>query len=158
MRPQIFVLQLHLLKRKLTRHLKPGGWVEFKDWDMTLKSPDDSLPPDSSLATHHRLLCGACETIGRTPYAGRHLKEWVEAAGFINVQEEIIPVPIGSWAKDKRLKEIGAWNYVALLEGLEAITMRPFTAMLKWHVEEVQVLLAQVRQELKNPKLHASYT
>ena len=157
MRPLISVLQKHKLIER-TSHLKPGGWVEFKDWDMTLRSPDNSLHPDSSFAKHHKLLCGACETVGRTPYVGVHLKEWAEVAGFINVQEEIIPVPIGTWAKDKRLKEIGAWNYVALLEGLEAITMRPFTAMLKWTAEEVQVLLAQVRQELKNPKLHTSYT
>jgi hypothetical protein len=31
------------------RHTKPGGWVEFKDWDLHIVSSDDSLPEYSYL-------------------------------------------------------------------------------------------------------------
>lgn len=85
------------------RHTKPGGWVELKDWVMTLVSTDNSLPEDSKLYKHHRLLCGACEKIGRTPSPGSHLKKWAEQAGFKNVHEQVLPVPIGLWPKDKKL-------------------------------------------------------
>jgi len=34
---------------------------------------------------------------------GPELKKWAEEAGYINVREEIIPLPIGIWPRDKRL-------------------------------------------------------
>ena len=42
-------------------------------------------------------------------------------------------------------------------EGLEAFTLRLFTQMLKWDPEEVQVLLANVRKNLRDPKIHVQY-
>jgi hypothetical protein len=55
-------------------------------------------------------------------------------------------------------KEIGCWNLICLEEGLEAIALRVFTGVLNWQPEEVQVLLAHVRNELKARKIHAQYT
>jgi hypothetical protein len=39
----------------------------------------------------------------RTYAPGPELKKWAEEAGYVNVTEEIIPLPIGLWPKDKRL-------------------------------------------------------
>jgi hypothetical protein len=83
------------------RHLKPGGWCEFKDWDFTLHSVDNSLPPDSHLIKHHQLLYQALGKIGLDWDTGRNLKRWVEDAGFENVEEQVLVVPIGTWPKDK---------------------------------------------------------
>lgn len=47
---------------------------------------------------------------------------------------------------------------MCLEEGLEAIALRVFTGVLMWKPEEVQVLLAHVRNELKARKIHAQYT
>ena len=43
------------------------------------------------------------------------------------------------------------------LEGLEAFTLRLFTKVLDWSVDEVQVLLGFVREEMKNPRIHVLY-
>jgi hypothetical protein len=40
------------------------------------------------------------------------------------------------------------------LDGLEAYSMRLFTTMLDWKPEEVQVLCAKVRADLKNKSAH----
>jgi hypothetical protein len=32
---------------------------------------------------------------------GAHLKKWVEEAGFENIEEQVLVVPIGTWPKDK---------------------------------------------------------
>lgn len=69
---------------------------------MRLRSADDSLPVDSALKEHHELLCSAFEKIGRTPYPGPDLKKWVKDAGFVNVTEEVLPVPVGRWPKDMK--------------------------------------------------------
>ena len=42
-----------------------------------------------------------------------------------------------------------------LLKGAEGFTLRLFIKVLNWTHEEVQVLLAQVRKDLKDPSIHA---
>ena len=42
-------------------------------------------------------------------------------------------------------------------EGLEGFTLRLFTQILGWKKEEVQVLLANVRKDLRNPRIHAQF-
>lgn len=49
------------------------------------------------------------------------------------------------------------WNLLQLTEGLEGITMALLTRVHKWKMEEVQVLLAQVRKDLKNHRIHSYY-
>jgi hypothetical protein len=85
------------------RHTKPGGWCEFKDWDLNIVSGDNSLPEDSYVLKYHRLLYKAFEKIGLSCRPGPKLKEWVESAGFGGVQEIVLPVPIGLWPKERRL-------------------------------------------------------
>ena len=85
------------------RHTKPGGWVEFKDWDLHIVSSDDSLSKDSYLYQYHKLMVGAIETMHREYAPGPKLKKWAEEAGYVNVTETIIPLPIGMWPKNKKL-------------------------------------------------------
>jgi hypothetical protein len=82
---------------------KPGGWTEFKDWDMTLVSSDDSIPHDSYTLRYHQLLYDAFDIIKRTYKPGPSLRKWAEDAGYVNVTEQVLPVPIGLWPKDKKL-------------------------------------------------------
>ena len=68
-----------------------------------------------------------------------------------------LPVPIGIWPKDPQMKKIGAFAYTAVYEGLEAFTVKLFQVGLGWEIEQIQVLLALVRKDLKNPKIHALF-
>ena len=58
-------------------------------------------------------------------------------------------------------KQIGAFNQLQLEQGLEGLTIGMLTQRTPtedaWSMEEVQVLLAEVRQDLKNPKLHGQF-
>ena len=78
-------------------------------------------------------------------------------AGFQNVHAQRFRLPIGPWPRDKTLKTIGSWNLVQIEEGLEGLTLRLYTQMLKWKPEEVQVLLADVRKNLRDPRIHSQY-
>ena len=42
-------------------------------------------------------------------------------------------------------------------DGLEAFTFRLFTQLLGWKTEEVQVLLANVRKDLRDPRIHVQF-
>lgn len=42
-------------------------------------------------------------------------------------------------------------------DGLEGFSLRLFTNALGWKAEEVQVMLAKVRKDLRDPKIHAQF-
>ena len=50
---------------------------------------------------------------------------------------------------------MGSWNLVSLEDGLEGMTLRLMTQVLNWKLEEVHVLLANVRKDFRDPKIHA---
>lgn len=61
---------------------------------------------------------------------------------------------MGPWPKDPKLKEIGLYQLVQMLDGIESYTMALLTRVLGWSVEGVQVMLAHARNELRNQKNH----
>lgn len=87
----------------LYSNLKPGGWVEFQDYDMRNFTEDNSIGPGNKVAELMSLLIEGGEKMGRTANPGIHLHEWVELAGFENVHEVVFKIPLGSWPKDKRM-------------------------------------------------------
>ena len=53
-------------------------------------------------------------------------------------------------------KEIGAWNFLQINEGLEGLSMLTFTSM-GYTEEEVKVMCAKMRAEFKDPKIHTLF-
>ncbi|KAL1614208.1 hypothetical protein SLS54_009926 [Diplodia seriata] len=139
------------------RHTKPGGWVEFQDFEMRFYTQGGDFAPGSPLDKWCDELIEGITDAGFDPEPGPKLKGWVEAAGFGNVTHRLLPIPTGTWPKDRGLKEIGAFDLVQFLEGLEAISMRTMTQLRGWTVEEVQVMLARLRVELKNPRMRIQH-
>ena len=54
-------------------------------------------------------------------------------------------------------KEVGAWNYLQIMEGLEAFTLALFTREAGYTVDEVKVICANIRKEIKDPKMHVMF-
>lgn len=162
------------LIRQSYHNLKPGGWVEFQDYDLPFYSEDGSYSKESDTAKFMQLLVESARKAGKEPNPGPKLEEWVKAAGFQNVVKQKFKLPIGPWPKDQRQvlqhnlgnvgallttsqKDVGLFNLSQAIDGLEAFSMRLFTSVLKWEPEEVQVLCAKVRTELKNKSIHRMY-
>lgn len=91
------------LVKRIFDHLKPGGWVEMSEYDIILKSQDNTIPADYKPQQMLSWLNVACEKIGRPLGVGPKMKGWVEEVGFTNVGHRIIPLPLGIWPKDKKL-------------------------------------------------------
>lgn len=49
------------------------------------------------------------------------------------------------------------WQLENFSSGIEAISVALFTRVLGWSTDELDVLLAQVRSELKNTKIHSYF-
>lgn len=168
------------MMRQAFENTKPGGWAEFEDFDLAYYSEDGSLKEEQHISKWITTLLDAAQEFGRDPCPGSKLEGWMKDAGFEAVQHEKFRLPIGPWPKNMHLvcpapehadskpsvktvqlthdqKTIGAWNLVQVEDGLEAFTLRLFTQFLGWKTEEVQVLLANVRKDLRDPKIHAQF-
>lgn len=88
-------------------------------------SDDGSLKPDSLLAGWGPMFIDLCAAVGKKIDTIDNFKSRIEAAGFINVQEQFYKVPIGTWAKNPALKEAGKFFKAQVLEGLEGVRSYP---------------------------------
>jgi hypothetical protein len=50
---------------------------------------------------------------------------------------------------------MGNWNLINMLDGLEGFTVRLWTTALEMSIEEIEVILAGVRKDLYNKKIHS---
>ncbi|KIW58038.1 hypothetical protein, variant [Exophiala xenobiotica] len=142
------------LMRQCYNNLRPGGWVEFQDFDLHNYSQDNSIPPDNKVKEWYDTLLEGCDRIGRTASPGPRLEMWARDAGFVNIQHKKFKLPLGPWPKDKTLKRVGALNLYQLLEGLEGLTLALFTRALGWSVEAIYAFLAGVRQDAMKKGVH----
>ena len=143
------------------RCLKPGGYVEFQDWDVTLYSQDDTLPFDCPLNRWTRLVIESLAMMGSEPCPGLHLEKWMKDAGFVDGVVNRTPVPMGNWPKDRAQKELGVLNHIQTGEALEAVSLgtlmnRP-EAEGRWTFEEVQAFLVDVRKDFNDERIHSLY-
>jgi len=135
-------------------NLEPGGIAEFQDGDFLSYSDDDTINGTDFLEWNKKIV-EAADTVGRTLLVGSKLEGWLREAGFEDIHHEKIRLPVGIWPKDKKLKQVGAFNHVQLKDGLEGFSLALYTRVLGWRPEEVQALVAKVRKDLDDPKMHA---
>jgi hypothetical protein len=109
---------------------------------------------------------------GKRTRSAQLIKKWMEDAGFVDVHEKIYKVrmpacddylsraltdrqaPVGTWPKDKKLKELGRFYRAAVLDAIEPYTLALFTRIYRYSTEELQTLMAGVRREVCDPKMH----
>lgn len=143
-----------LLMQQTFANLKPGGWAEFSDFDIDYYSQDGSLTKHHAIRRWLTMAYDAEAVTQRTLRPGKSLQEWMEKAGFINIHVLKKPLPLGIWPKDKNLKQIGFLNWTQLWEGLQGMSLRLYLDCLNWSAEELELLLVDVRKDLKDRKLH----
>lgn len=83
-------------------------------------------------------------------------KDLMEAAGFVDVVQVPFSLPVGTWAKGKKQKEIGVYNQEVVLEGVDAFTIPLFTRILNWKTGDCETLMAHLRRELRDPQNQVS--
>ncbi|KAK3346883.1 S-adenosyl-L-methionine-dependent methyltransferase [Lasiosphaeria hispida] len=151
------ILNWPKLVKNVYDNLAPGGWAEFQDFDLLYYSEDGSLTDDHHTLKWLKALLPLADKIGREPCPGPKQEKWVRDAGFREVTVQKFRFPLGPWAKDPLLKEVGMCNLAQVLEGLEAFSLRLFCDVGKWDEKEVLLLLSKVRKEVKDPNIHMQF-
>lgn len=118
-------------------------------------SDDGTLSDDHALSRWCILLGEAAVKLGRSFQPTDQLATIMKQVGFIDVVETRFKWPINQWAKEKKYNELGAWNNQNASQVLESATLAPFTRVLGWSAEEVNLFLIDVRKDLNNPDIHA---
>jgi hypothetical protein len=127
------------------------------EFDVRVRSDDDSLKQEHHLWRWGDMFIRCAERAGRSLNVHETMRTAIEKAGFVEVHEKRSRIPLGPWPRDKVLKEVGQLQYAhwnAALEGWAMWLLTHFGEPEPWTKEEVQVFLAQVRVELKNPRIH----
>lgn len=131
--------------------LAPGGWLEFHE-PLLPTSDDGTLPQNSELQKWINKFRMALSHESCEPDLAKKYEAHLKTAGFVHVTKRKYKLPQGSW--DSNSRDLGTWHMIALLDGLEALSLRLFTKSLKMSLEEVHVHLAGVRADLANANIH----
>lgn len=134
------------------KNLNPGGYIEVSDADPaadTLTLPNSN---NSYLSIYASAMRSAAETAGYPRDLGHLRPAMLSAAGFVDVRVLEREGPIGLWPEDTLEKTLGKMALIAILEGLEAYSLRPLTATSKWTADEVRDLCEKVKVELMAAK------
>ncbi|KAK1756615.1 S-adenosyl-L-methionine-dependent methyltransferase [Echria macrotheca] len=146
------------LYRQAYRALKPGGWIESHEASVQFRSDDGTVTDKTAMGRFGQFFIDGGKSMGRsmTVVEDGLQRKGIEAAGFVNVQEENIKSPFGPWPKDPKLREIGNFQRLATSNDL-AGSMMYLGHLTGWSPEEVQVYAANLRREFRSPRIHAYY-
>ncbi|KAK3115654.1 hypothetical protein LTR53_004807 [Teratosphaeriaceae sp. CCFEE 6253] len=144
--------------RQAYQNLEPGGWLEMQDYGLPVKSADNTHLNTDVLRWGELLCAAACNT-GRP--MGSEVSEsyvqWMREAGFVDVQTRMFMWPTNSWPKEPYMKELGRWNMINIIDGLEGFCLALLTRGLGWRKEEVDVFVARVTRDLRDKRIHAYF-
>ncbi|KAH0380836.1 S-adenosyl-L-methionine-dependent methyltransferase, partial [Aureobasidium melanogenum] len=147
----------HVLNSAFT-HLKPGAWLEFCEFDYWPSCDDGTMTEDNLHYQWHVLVTEGMKKNDVDLHAALSLKRRVDRAGFENVTERIMKVPLGHWPKNPLLKKVGSYMHAVLYDGLQGICMGPLTRGLGWSRDQVELYLPGVRKDLNNMSVHTYYS
>jgi hypothetical protein len=135
--------------------MNPGGWLEMQELCLPCRSDDGSLKDDSAMKRCWDLMVEATIKLGVDARNPRHYDEWMREAGFIHVHTEIVKWPVNGWPTNQKENTLGRWTHANVLQGIQGFALGLLTRVLGWSVEEVELLLMDVRKDLQNTNIHA---
>lgn len=144
-------------RRKKKSQLEPGGYFEAQDTVLPLACDDGTLSEDAPISRWLKAIMQGMVNVGRPLLVSseQQWKDLMEEVGFEDVSHNVFRWPMNHWPRDPYYKELGMWSLENMDAALEAGSLAPLTRGLGWTKEEVLVLVAQVRKDLRNTKIHA---
>jgi len=135
------------------RHCAPDGYFECLEMTTSISSDHYKIPEDNAIFRWTTLLKQGIKSMGSTlDIDFDQITQLMRKVGFVDVTVKPFKVPIGTWPADPTLKQAGSVQLVAMLEGLEGLSLAVFTRCLGWSVEDTNKLIEQTRQEFRSKK------
>ncbi|EFX05449.1 umta methyltransferase family protein [Grosmannia clavigera kw1407] len=148
------VADIDKLIQRAYEHLAPGGYFEIQTSVSRFVSDDGSDKKAPHSVKWASLITEALSRFGKPCDTAPEYKDKINAAGFVDVQQDIRKLPIGAWPKDPALKTIGRYQVVQQTQAVDSYTPGILSNVLNWKDDEIQVLVAKAKKDLKNPEAH----
>jgi hypothetical protein len=116
---------------------------------------DDGTIIGTSLDEWQTHIISALKTTGRNLSDSVNWGQYMREAGFVDVVEKRYYWGTNPWMQGAKQKLQARWCQQNLLDGLNAMSMALFTRVLGWSTERIEVLLAEVRNDLRDRSIHA---
>jgi hypothetical protein len=134
--------------------LIPGGYLEFQDMVLPIRSIDNTLNGTALESWIDRTMDAAAK-LGRCWKNSGNYVRYFEEAGFVGVVEKHFQWPVNTWPKGFRMKTLGSYWQEDMLRGLEALSMAALTRGAGLTKEQVMELITEVRKDIMNKGIHA---
>ncbi|KAK4446112.1 S-adenosyl-L-methionine-dependent methyltransferase [Podospora aff. communis PSN243] len=136
-------------------HTKPGGWIQSAEIDSDFRS-DDGTTNIPVLQKWNQFFDEAGKATGAvfSVIADDLQRKGLAAAGYTDIESKTFKVPMGGWARDPHLAEIGRIISAALDNDLEGYTLFLWHEVLKWPKEEYRPWIEAMRKALRNRRIH----
>ena len=143
--------------------------MEMQDHECWLNSDDGGMDRAPGCSEWIREVDKASTIFGKKLNVAHQHRQWMIDAGFQSVSETIrkvclqhlanfkadmFQIPIGPWAKDPKLKEIGRLMRVQMIQSVPSFMLAYYTRVLGHSMERTQATMALVKQEFQDRSLH----
>jgi len=100
------------------------------------------------------LVVEAAAKAGRPWTNAQYYRQWLEELGFEEVVEKLSYIPTSQWAKGKYFKQLAVLFQEDLLNAAKGISLKTL-GFLGWKPDDIREFLVKVREDIKNPSIHA---
>lgn len=128
--------------------------MENIEIDITPRCNDGTLPPDSQLDTWTKSVLDATAKASRPLAYNTDTRKHLQQQGFVDIEEQIIKVPLNPWPLDPHMKDIGRWYNLAFAQGLEALSLGPLMRIEGWKRSKVDRLIEDVKRDIYAKRFH----
>lgn len=140
------------------KYLTPGkGWIECCEVDPIPYTDDNTIPAEWGLSKWSKWIVYATQEAGRPLRIAHNVRKWMVEAGYVDIEEVIIKIPIGSWPANTQLKKLGKLFSALISDTLAAASYKTFNEVLGWSREEIEIFLADTRKSMETRKVHSYY-
>jgi SAM-dependent methyltransferase len=129
--------------------LATNGYFELQDICFPCKSPDGTLE-GTSLQKWQTLMVDGLRNLGKDFEKVEEYGNYMREAGFVDIVEKKYTWAIGPWIRGRKQRLQATWWAQNFLDGIHGWSMTIITRGMGWTAAEVEVLLAGVRNDVRN--------
>lgn len=87
--------------------MNSGGWIEQLEVEIDVMADDETDDPNSYIKSLAAYTLDMSRAAGRDFQVSTGMKKMIEEAGFVDVHEQRLKLPLGPWSTDPKMKDVG---------------------------------------------------
>lgn len=139
-------------------HLKPGGYVELQEADGEgYYSEDGTFAKDGGFAIFLDMLVKASAASGRPYVVAKTFEGLMKEVGFVDVEHSRYKLPLGTWPKNKKMKQLGAYGLALASAATEAYGLALCTRVMGLTEQKSKEFMKAAVDQISDKKTHAIF-